>query len=357
MTSGPENPIMAARIWFRGMSNESAGGNVVDDPAAKPSIPTGVLISLLVAVMILTVTGAAYGVWHYAGQQQLSGETENGIPVVRAPDGEIKHKPVDAGGLKVPFQDKAVYERIKASAKVQLGERLLPPPEVPVQKPDPVPAPAPKVDAKPKAKPESKKASKPPPPPKPLTDAVEKSAAKEQPAPTKIEPPKQTKSDTQAVLDEMRSGRTAPPDSDAAAKAPKPPAAPAIKEGKVAAVQPPKKITPPVPKPVQKPVVKPEAKPAPTPTPKPAAAAPAGSFVIQLAAYRERAVAEGNWRKMQGKHAAELGGLSPFVNQVDIEGKGTYFRLQAGPLSSRAEATDLCVRLKARKQGCFVVRR
>ena len=45
------------------------------------------------------------------------------------------------------------------------------------------------------------------------------------------------------------------------------------------------------------------------------------------------------------------------IQKADIDGKGTYFRVQAGPLPNRATADDMCAQLKAAQQDCIVVKR
>lgn len=83
--------------------------------------------------------------------------------------------------------------------------------------------------------------------------------------------------------------------------------------------------------------------------PKAAAAATAegGAWRIQLGAYSAEAAAEAAWRKARGQ-AAALEALTPFYVAA-----GNVFRLQAGPIASRAEANRLCKTLQATGLGCF----
>ena len=58
------------------------------------------------------------------------------------------------------------------------------------------------------------------------------------------------------------------------------------------------------------------------------------------------------------KHKDVLGNLSLMVERTVLSGgRGTYYRMQAGPIASWNQATSLCSRLKQRKLGCLVVRR
>lgn len=81
-----------------------------------------------------------------------------------------------------------------------------------------------------------------------------------------------------------------------------------------------------------------------------------GPFRVQLAAYRTSEAAARSWRAIQGRHKDLLGRLNPIIQKADLGKKGLYFRLQAGPLASRAEASALCAKLKKRKVGCLVVK-
>lgn len=80
-----------------------------------------------------------------------------------------------------------------------------------------------------------------------------------------------------------------------------------------------------------------------------------GPFRVQLAAYRSAEVAAKRWRAVKTKHEDLLGRLNPIIQKADLGKKGTYFRLQVGPLPSRASAVSLCAALKKRKVSCLVV--
>ncbi len=42
------------------------------------------------------------------------------------------------------------------------------------------------------------------------------------------------------------------------------------------------------------------------------------------------------------------------MQEIDIEGRGTFFRIQTGPFPNRATAQDICAQLKAGGQDCIV---
>lgn len=72
---------------------------------------------------------------------------------------------------------------------------------------------------------------------------------------------------------------------------------------------------------------------------------------------KDQAAATATWNALQKKFPAELGGLQPSYERVEIADKGTFIRLQAGPLKDRAEAQAACSALAAKNQGCIVVGR
>ena len=98
------------------------------------------------------------------------------------------------------------------------------------------------------------------------------------------------------------------------------------------------------------PSVQPPAQPRPQPRATPPATAPAASLAssggrwrIQLGAFSSEASARQAWRSVSGR----LAGLQPQVVRA-----GQVFRLQAGPLASRAAADRACT---AARQACFPI--
>lgn len=82
---------------------------------------------------------AAFGVfaaivWVAYEEDRLSG-TQPVVPVVRAAPGPIKLRPETPGGMKVPFQDKLVYDQLSQAENKKEKTRLLLPPEEPVARP------------------------------------------------------------------------------------------------------------------------------------------------------------------------------------------------------------------------------
>jgi cell division septation protein DedD len=86
------------------------------------------------------------------------------------------------------------------------------------------------------------------------------------------------------------------------------------------------------------------------------ATAGSGGWKIQLASVKSDAVARQQWNRLQKVHSDLLGDMRLTVQQADLGNKGTFFRIQAGPLPDRTTAEDVCAELKAAKQPCIVVK-
>jgi len=98
------------------------------------------------------------------------------------------------------------------------------------------------------------------------------------------------------------------------------------------------------------------AKPAENAPPPPPTAKP-GGYAIHLASLRTVAGAERQWAELQAAFPALLGGLPLALAPADLGKRGVFQRVLAGSFARRAEAGDLCARLKAKNQYCTVVRR
>ncbi|MGB0631177.1 MAG: SPOR domain-containing protein [Alphaproteobacteria bacterium] len=219
-------------------------------------------------------------------------------PVIQAQEGPTKVRPESPGGMKVPNRDKEVFTRLEAEKQPDRVERLLPPPENPMAPPAPPAAvPAEAANAEPAAG----------------TPAPAK--APDLPPPT---PPPLSKKDLK------------------------------IPDAKPVATKPEKEAAP------KKAPVQTAAK---TPAKAPAVSA-SGRYRIQISSLRSEPALRNNWTSLQQKHKDLLGNLPLIVERTVLSGgRGTYYRMQAGPLASRADAASLCSRLKQRKLSCLVVRR
>jgi cell division septation protein DedD len=108
-------------------------------------------------------------------------------------------------------------------------------------------------------------------------------------------------------------------------------------------------VTAKIPEPIQKiaePAL-PVAKAAPQPV------ATNNNIYVQLAALRSENEAERLWSKLSAQHSALLGGMSHYVQPVQVVGSGTLYRLRATGMNSHSAAASLCAKLKSRGLTCM----
>ena len=84
--------------------------------------------------------------------------------------------------------------------------------------------------------------------------------------------------------------------------------------------------------------------------------APFGSFLVQLSAQRDERAVRSYWTRLARAHNDVLGTLTPYVQRVDLAGRGVMYRLRAGPFRSREDVAQVCRVLQARGADCFVAR-
>ena len=80
-----------------------------------------------------------------------------------------------------------------------------------------------------------------------------------------------------------------------------------------------------------------------------------GSYRVQLASLTSETVAENELSKMKDKFSNALNDFELKIYPVNIEGKGMYYRIQAGPIKTSDEAKNLCNELIRLQKKCFVV--
>lgn len=110
----------------------------------------------------------------------------------------------------------------------------------------------------------------------------------------------------------------------------------------------------------------------PTPKPKPDAPAAAKApdqaadqtadeavvaVVLHLSSLRSEAAAKRQWSDLQQNFPVPLGQLQAEFHRTELGDKGTFYRVLAGPLPSRDEATQVCAALKAKdaRQYCRIL--
>jgi hypothetical protein len=66
--------------------------------------------------------------------------------------------------------------------------------------------------------------------------------------------------------------------------------------------------------------------------------------------------AQQHWKTAQTRGGGILSGMQPQILKVEIPGKGTYFRVQAGSWPTRQDAQQACETLKQARIDCMVIR-
>ena len=94
--------------------------------------------------------------------------------------------------------------------------------------------------------------------------------------------------------------------------------------------------------------------PAPDTSTAPAIKTPA-AWRIQIAAVASAKAAKKEWQRIASANDDLLSKLKLDIRRADLGARGVFYRVQAGPLTSKSEARDLCTALKERKERCFIV--
>lgn len=259
---------------------------------------------VLTGLIALAALGGFAVVVVYSYDRGAQSAGDKVAPVVKAQEGPTRVRPETPGGMTIPNQDKQIYDRLGGQPDTDKVERLLPPPEPVVTKPPPMP----KAEIPASSEPSVAAAPAVPPATNGSTDAAARHAAEAEPA---------------------SGGASTAAETPVAQK--------------------------PAPKPAPKPAAEQMAKIAKDAA-KSAPAAANGAWRVQIASLRSEDAANRAWTTLRGKHADLFGKMSMRVVKADIKGKGTYYRVQAGPVSDAAAARSLCTKAKQRKIGCIIVR-
>lgn len=412
----PDHPYQSADVH----SDEPADGNhvgdgFVDEPAEDEPGSRGPFLALAVLGFAVLAVGGVLG-W-----TMLSGDDTNedgGPRIIRADKEPVKVLPENPGGVTVPNQDKAVYDRVaggtatspgqpalvnSAEEPVDVVQRTLDPEVLPlegrgdmaVKSEERLAASGPDADAGTDAtatpvvsprrvrtmivKPDGSIVAREEPEP-----ALETPTAAEQP----VAAPAETVASQTATPVEPESAAEPVEQASAAAAAIDPaPATDTSSEADTASAE--QSIAPVrvvKTQPVRAPV--PQSRPADQPvtvvgtvtqggsvatgqttTPSapaqpvevasaPAAAAPAanpGGYYVQIASQPSEEGAQASWRTLSTRYNSVIGGLGVDIQRADIPGKGVFHRVRV-PAGSRDQANALCARYKAAGGSCFVSR-
>ncbi|TCS61327.1 SPOR domain-containing protein [Varunaivibrio sulfuroxidans] len=299
------------------------------EPLAQSDPPRRTAVKIVLILLALIVLGGGV-TWFYWGNE-LAVKAGYEAPVIHAESTPYKVRPADPGGMAVPDRDKLVYNRMNGQdVPLPPVEQLLAPAEQPIAPPQPAPA-AQGIPVPPPATPDLKK----------IAGGRQKLGRDIAKATVPPVPPAQPGVPTPSTAKAVTGGAPLPQDLSQSLK---------NVLGETAAPAP--SVVSPAPN------LNAAAQPAAeAPQGKAVSAASLqGAYLVQLAAVRDRAVAQSEWDRLQKANPDLLGTLKLHVMDVKLAGKGVFYRLRAGPLPSENAAKKLCAELAKRKEGCLIVR-
>lgn len=284
----------------------------------------GGMLRWLSILFVLAAIGGFVALAWYAYKSGMEPVSEDEIPMVSADTEPFKETPEDPGGLQFEHQDKSVYNQLASGdgAERPMAERLLPPPEEPVEREMPIEPVNPEGFTK---EPVETLAGKPVETPIPATPAkaAEPEVVKEPAVAEPVAAPKP------AILAQEKAAEekvTIVPSAKSEEETMK------VIETKQPAAKPAPKPEPVVSKTIAKP----------------------GQYMAQLGAFSSQADAEAAWKKVSAAHSSAFPTKNYALQQAVVNGK-TYHRLQVGPFDSEVAARKVCSYLQEHKQACFVV--
>ncbi len=339
----PENQEEIARL-FGDEAGEGPAESAEDDEPGRPRFR---LLHLLIGLLVLACLALVVPL----GMDFLGGEDSGEIPVIQAEQQPDKVRPEEPGGLQVPHQDLQVLNQGAETGPAE-PERLLPPPETPEPLPqvtqdavDPAPAPqalggtpatgdttaataAPDAGdlPRPETAPAAEVAAVPPPPP---AEIAGDSGASQTPEAAAVPTPPAS-APTEAAAPKLEAAEVPPAKTQAPTKTETPAKTEAPAESQQAALPPAAETRP---------------------------AAGDGGIFIQLGSLSNKEGVPKEWARLQKAFPDFLGDMKLAVQSVTLEGRGTFHRIQAGPLPNRGTAEEMCAFLKDAKQACIVVKR
>ncbi len=91
------------------------------------------------------------------------------------------------------------------------------------------------------------------------------------------------------------------------------------------------------------------------------AAAPVGAgggkYRLQLASVKSENEAQKVWSRISSRHKSLIGARQPTIEKMTLGTLGTFYRLQIGPFSDKAESLKLCNSFKRSGVECFLISR
>jgi hypothetical protein len=113
-----------------------------DTRDAEPQPRPRRVLATVLAVLVMALFGGGLWFAYVQGTKHAGGDVAGGnVPLIRADERPTKVKPERPGGMEIPDRDKLIYSPTRP-----IVERLLPPPEKPMQRPAPPPNPSPQAE-------------------------------------------------------------------------------------------------------------------------------------------------------------------------------------------------------------------
>ncbi len=315
---------------FDGPSSAKAFGSIMSAldlrskfEARKPVFASGIVIALV------AVLGSV--IWYSYPRESAQREVMN-TPIVRADASDYRVSPTEPGGMAIPYRESTVFNTLRSEGNEQTArvENLLPQPEQPVSRDElfaglKVDEPAITASETAPGVTETSAAT-------PATEAapVVTTTTTTTTAPVTQETVATTDSAPAAVTTKAKTTIAEPVKPEAVAVVD-------TKAVEVAKTEPASGVQ------------KIDLDPAGAPT------ASTGGYYVQLGSVKARAGADGEWKKLQKSFSA-LSPLTMRVQEANLGDKGTFFRIQGGPVTE-AQAKTICQSVTAQKPGgCLVVR-
>ncbi len=248
------------------------------------------VLAVTAGLAVLGILSAV--LWSTWPEERGAGLSEANVPIIRADAQPYRTEPEDRGGMAVPNKDSTIFNTLKGQAADQAqAENLFEEPEAPVKKAEVFTAPEEVVTAK---APEAV-----------VSETVPSPAVVSEATPPADVLPPASQQKLASTGDSIESSVEKKKVQDAAKKA--------------EAIQP----------------------------------AAGGNFYVQLASVKSENDAKAQWPKLQ-KQFVSLSDLDLRVQKADLGAKGTYYRIQGGPVTE-ADARKLCSSINGQKSGSCVV--
>lgn len=290
-------------------------------------MPKG-LLRIGILALLLGVGGGLAVYWAFGSEDETPPAE---IPTIKA-EGPSKQRPEQPGGIDIPHQNETVFQQIDktATGKQPAVEHLLPPPAVPESlsaEKTQTAAPAPSAEIKPQDTLAATASA---------TKGVEKLEAPAAPLPEASKAPAATPGQDTKTEPAVQLTET-PKAAETAKETPKETAKEAAKTSAPAAPAKTATTTGNLPKEMFTGTIDPK------------------NFLVQLGSFPDQTTAQKEMSRLQKKYTDTLGSVKLRLAKADLGRKGTYYRVQAGPMTD-AQARSICATLWSQKAPCIVVR-